>query len=106
MLTFLAALIYKEQRRANREMFSAGSDDAGTFVAYALIAFFLWPLVIFGAFDRYAQRPGVGLVVATLLCAPVLIFLSWPGYLVAGFIFMCIGMFIVFSAVLSIEDDE
>lgn len=101
MLTFLAALIYKEQRRANREANGASVDDNTVFFTWALIVFLLWPLAIFYAFDKYAQRPGWGLLIGTVLCAPVVFFLGLPGYLVAGFIFACIVGFVVFSAVLN-----
>ena len=99
MLTFLAALIYKEQRRANREAHGATTEDNAMFFGWALIVFLLWPLVIFYAFDKYAQRPGWGLLIGTVLCTPVVFFLGLAGYLVAGFIFACIVAVIVFNAV-------
>lgn len=105
MLTILAALIYKEQRRANREQGSMSTEDSTVLFSYAFLVLFLWPLLFPFFLDRYAQRPGIGLIIS-LAFLLTLFPLGWAFYFVYGFIFLTIAMAIVFSAAMKMQYNE
>lgn len=106
MLTLLAALIYKEQQRANEESSGMDIGSSTTLFSWAFMLWFLWPMIIFMMFNNYAQRPGVGFLIGSGATAATLIIGSWPLYLVVGFFFMIIAAFVVVSVVLNAGESE
>ena len=110
MLTLLFAYgAYRNAKAARKALTQPPSspDRNIVLVAYGLILFFLWPLLLPAAVIRYAPDrnplPAFGLTAIPLLS---LIFLGVEFYFIYSFLFLIIGFNFTISALESIANQE
>lgn len=81
------------------------TEDSTVLFSYAFMVLFLWPLMFPFFLDRYAQRPGIGLLVS-LAFLLTLFPLGWAFYFVYGFVFLTIVMLVVLIAASNAQYSE